>query len=337
MQNAGEKIAIYLTSLFGYFFPLLSTLGGVVGLILNIASPTLPFPQPLSWVLIIVGLIWAGFIKDTKLRTQQRDLEVELAEYKKQTPEPIPQLKQKLVEGNEYSFALIPNRQLNDSRTELAEKVKQVTEIQKDLAARRDQERSQDATRRAEELRHEIEKLRVNIQELEIKDAIPEASLVLHLRLYNWGKIPVEILHINGLIMPHNTPWLFKILEAHDLSRCEIDFPIMIRERDILCCDLIGAINRDTYPLSNDILFATRLAPMSFDLPVYLKARVQVTVRWIDGTERRLDDVDYDIALRPLKEFYISKWQELNRQNLLKSALINEQYIKWGEGGIASN
>lgn len=97
MQNAREKIAIYLTSLSGYCFPLLSTLGGVFGLTLNVVSPTLQFPQSFSWVLIIVGLIWAGNIKDAKLRAEQRDLANRLAEYEKQTPEAIPQIKRPIV------------------------------------------------------------------------------------------------------------------------------------------------------------------------------------------------------------------------------------------------
>jgi hypothetical protein len=328
VQGLMKEFTDYLQSLLSHSGPLWSTLSGIAALFLNIISPTLPFPQPLSWTLIIGGLVWSGFITHKESQAEKKKLGDEVEALKKEPQEP--QIKQKLVEGNEYVFELVPNNELEKLRSQLTEATKQEAQLRSMFAERPTPERSQELKINAEALRSQTERLKTDISEYEVRDVIPAAKIELHLRIHNYGEMPVEILQIDSLIISYNTPWIFRALQAYAPNNCKIDFPLTLEKEGILCCNLSGIIDRDS-SRSNDILFATRLAPITFDLPQQLIAQVSVRVRWIDRKEKELP-ADYDIALWPLKELYISQWQKLNRHDLLEKAQLKERYVIWREG-----
>lgn len=146
----------------------------------------------------------------------------------------------------------------------------------------------------------------------------PDASIELHFRILNKGTIDMDIISINADYEEYDLPWQFYPPDKLKEKGNELCFPKHLNVNDILLCDINNNIS--VRSILNDAQFAARLVKIN-KKSTCIKGKVIVESRDSTGKIRKFF-LSFDVALRPLMDLYINKWQENKQANLLRLARL---------------
>lgn len=198
-----------------------------------------------------------------------------------------PELALELVEGNEYTYLLLD---LESSSRYLMQRVESRAEPESDDS--KDKEY-----------------------------ALPDALIVLHVRISNTGSIGVDVLSVDATYEEYKKPWNIMLPEPEDVDGQAIVFPVRLDPGGIMLCDLRSNAKPKSY--YNDAQFAARLSGVQQESPNPLKTTITVEAMDPAGSIASFELV-CEVATRPLKDLYITLWQEENRSDLLRLAHADE-------------
>lgn len=165
---------------------------------------------------------------------------------------------------------------------------------------------------------------------------LPESSVVVHLRIQNEGPNRTRILLIEGSYLLSHIQESLKPSGISDLGgalamssgkvlgKDKASYPINLEPNEILTCDIYSEIEFGTH--FTPAQFAARLAeiPLKARNP---KIRIQVEVQNVSDGRILKFEVDKEISLRPLKDLYITYWQQIAKQDLLDIANVAQPVV----------
>ena len=151
--------------------------------------------------------------------------------------------------------------------------------------------------------------------------ALPDALIVLHVRISNTGSIGVDVLSVHATYEEYKNPWIIMLPEPVDADGQAIVFPVRLDPGGIMLCDLRSNAHPKSY--YNDAQFAARLSGVQQESPNPLKTTITVEAMDPAGSRSSFELV-CEVATRPLKDLYITLWQEKNRSDLLRLAHADE-------------
>ena len=151
--------------------------------------------------------------------------------------------------------------------------------------------------------------------------ALPDALIVLHVRISNTGSIGVDVLSVDATYEEYKKPWNIMLPEPVDADGQAIVFPVRLDPGGIMLCDLRSNAKPKSY--YNDAQFAARLSGVQQESPNPLKTTITVEAMDPAGSISSFELV-CEVATRPLKDLYITLWQEKNRSDLLRLAHADE-------------
>ena len=198
-----------------------------------------------------------------------------------------PELALELVEGNEYTYLLLD---LKSSSRYLVQRLTSRLETESDDS--KDKEY-----------------------------ALPDALIVLHVRISNTCSIGVDVLSVDATYEKYKNPWNIMLPEPVDADGQAIVFPVRLDPGDIMLCDLRSNATPTSY--YNDAQFAARLSGVQQESPNPLKSTITVEAMDPAGSISSFELV-CEVATRPLKDLYITLWQEKNLSDLLRLAHADE-------------
>ncbi len=204
-----------------------------------------------------------------------------------QAPQLKPELALELVEGNEYTYLLL---ELESSSRYREQRVKSLAEPESDDT--KDKE-----------------------------SALPDALIVLHVRISNTGPVEVDVLSVHATYEEYKAPWNIMLPKPVDADGQVIVFPVRLELGGIMLCDLRSKAMPTSY--YNDAQFAARLSEILLKSPNPLKTTITVEAMDPAGSISSFELVR-EVATRPLKDLYVTLWQEENRSNLLRLAHADE-------------
>lgn len=144
----------------------------------------------------------------------------------------------------------------------------------------------------------------------------PDASIDLHFRILNKGTVDLDIISIEASYEDYGIPWQFHPPDKPKEKGNELCFPMHLNVDDILLCDINNDIRVSL--IFNDAQFAARLVEIRKNSTC---AGGEIIVEARDSTGEILKfPLLFDVALKPLMDLYINKWQEIKQTNLLRLA-----------------
>lgn len=164
--------------------------------------------------------------------------------------------------------------------------------------------------------------------------ALPDALIVLHVRISNTCSIGVDVLSVDATYEEYKNPWNIMLPEPVDADGQAIVFPVRLDPGDIMLCDLRSNAKPTSY--YNDAQFAARLSGVQQESPNPLKTTITVEAMDPAGSISSFELV-CEVATRPLKDLYITLWQEKNLSNLLRLAHADEHIPASQPWGANSN
>ena len=145
---------------------------------------------------------------------------------------------------------------------------------------------------------------------------VPDALIELHFRILNTGTIDLDIISIEVGYKKNELPWDFYHSAIPTERGKEVSYPRHLDVNKILTCDISSHISPDG--LLNDAQFAARLLRIDKIIPS-IEAKIIVETR--DLTKKIQNfSITNEVAIRPLLDLYIAKWQKEKHTNLLRLA-----------------
>jgi hypothetical protein len=291
---------------------------GIIGTIIYLAFPQVTIPYIVYLVLAFVGFLWANFqvFRENLSQVVQHQNELDVLRGKSEVlPEVMPEIKPELlielVEGNAYTYYL---GQSATERILSQEKVEYIQERDRLIL-----ENNNDNNDEIGDLTESIESIEKKLNSARNTDLRPNSALVMHLRIYNTGTVGLDLISIELSVSDSATsdPWIFSVAKPNYPDGKEYTFPIRLDPERIILCDLYGDIRLRSY--YNNAQIAARLAKINPMENNCLTAEVVVEVAYSRGQTDEFYHVS-ELSTRPLKDLYITLWQEKNQTDLLRLA-----------------
>lgn len=250
--------------------------------------------------LIIIGLLWASF----KVFTEMQSSLMKLLPDDSKNLQIKPNLDISLMEGNEYSFALdkakgyMEHFQDTERKSHNKEPNENENEMQVDNGDEKENEEFQ----------------------------IPRGVFTINFRIQNTVQLDLDILAINiteKQLTSSFQAWQFYFTSSvySDSNSKTITFPKAIDRESILLCTSISGFNSSSSPYSNitSAQCAARLADITDKNPIELDIIITIEIRDKYGEIYNFEN-EFSISLLPLKDIYISYWQETQQTELIRLA-----------------
>jgi len=260
-------------------------------------------PSYIFWILAIVGFLWANFQVYKKLYIDCEELEKNHKELKINHKE-LEKSYEELKKNYETLEKKIPKKDRElIIKPELSIMVLEGNEYTYSL----------------------LEKSVKNRNKAGNVYIVPDASIELHFRIKNTGTINLDIISIESAYESFTElTWDFHLSTKPMEKGKAVCFPRLLESNEILLCD----INNSIWPNSslNDAQFAARLLDIDKSIRS-IEAIITIEARDLTG---KIQDFSLKtkVAIRPLVDFYLSKWQEEKQTNLLRLAYSDSETRK---------
>jgi len=258
----------------------------IIGIFIDALLPDSTLPIIIYIGVVFVGFLWAGFqvyhdINEQLNKAKEKVNELSLDTYIDTEEQGEPDLSLELIEGNEYSYSLIPEK----STWAMWQKT-----VGKDVNKNKDGE---------------------------VPD-LPNSRIALHLRIVNIGNTSLDILSIEAIFGYGSEQHIFEFSSstARDSEGEDLNFPIFLKPRHILICDLSTGIT--PYTGLNRAQIAARIGDNKLDI-ITQPVEINVEARNPKGGSMPFQ-LETNVKVRSLKDIYLDYWGKNKLDDLLKLA-----------------